>query len=299
MATVSIEMDLPEGVQVRGYEHCKGAHAIEVSWDLPEQFVCEKCGHREKSVVETKATVQLVRDLDLFGEPCFFAYQPPYHLCTRCRHRQWFVPPFKRKAVTYSYRFEEHVLRLLIGSTEEEVARRLGITAETVRLIVKNQLAQERSIDPERKITDICFDELSLKKGHKLYVTVLTDLSDPRQPRILAVAEGKDQKAAEASLLTLSASQRAEVQTHRTDMAAAFPAACTKLLPNSQQVVDRFHVAMNLGKAVDQVRKKNDPSVQADADEGPEEDFPLVDVGVPAPAGEAFLRAKGCSGGSL
>jgi hypothetical protein len=42
------------------------------------------------------------------------------------------------------------------------VARRLGISAETVEHIVESQLAEERRIDPQRVITDIGLDELSL-----------------------------------------------------------------------------------------------------------------------------------------
>ena len=42
-------------------------------------------------------------------------------------YRQHIIPPFKRKDVSYTYRFEQFVLRSLIGSTVEEVARRLGI----------------------------------------------------------------------------------------------------------------------------------------------------------------------------
>ena len=40
-------------------------------------------------------------------------------------------------------------------------------------------------------ITDVGMDELSLKKRHKLYVTLLTDLSDPDRPEMLAVAQGR------------------------------------------------------------------------------------------------------------
>ena len=67
-------------------------------------------------------------------------------------------------------------MRLLIGSNEEEVARRLGVSAETVGLIVRNQLADARAkeVDPRRVITDVGIDELSLKKRHKLYATLLT-----------------------------------------------------------------------------------------------------------------------------
>ena len=60
------------------------------------------------------------------------------------------------------------MLRSLIGSTAEDVACRLGISAETVERIVENQLAEERRIDPHRVITDIGLDELSLKKRHRL-----------------------------------------------------------------------------------------------------------------------------------
>ena len=52
-----------------------------------------------------------------------------------------------------TYRFEEYVLRMLIGSNnEEEVARRLGISAETVALIVEKQLKDDKKIDPVRVI---------------------------------------------------------------------------------------------------------------------------------------------------
>ena len=44
-------------------------------------------------------------------------------------------------------------------------------------MIVENQLKDDKQIDPQRKITHVGMDELSLKKRHKLYVTVMTDLT--------------------------------------------------------------------------------------------------------------------------
>ena len=144
----------------------------------------------------------------------------------------------------------------MIGCTEEEVARRLGISAEMVSHIIANQLADEQSIDPDWVITDIGLDEISLKKRHKLYVTILTDLSDPKRPRVLAVAQGKDGKAAETCLGKLSVEQRKQIRTHRTDMGAAYPGACKAMLPGSTLVIDRFHIAKKLGEVVDALRKK-------------------------------------------
>ncbi len=286
MATVEIELDLPEGVEVRGYERIEDGHAFEVSWSLPETFTCDHCRRSEPARVQYGAKVHVIRDLDLWGQPSFFVYRPPFHCCSHCNHRQWLLPPFKRKHVTCTYRFEQEVLRRLIGSTEEDVARRLGISAEMVATIVRNQLQDEQRIDPRRKITDVGLDEISLKKRHKLYATVLTDLTDPQHPRVLAVAAGKDQKAAEQCLERLSAAQRQQVKTHRTDMSPAFAAACKVQLPHSQQVIDRFHVAKKLGEAADRVRKK-DPRVQSPTVSEAAEAVSVLPVGVPHAAGEA------------
>ena len=256
MAEVTLELDLPDGVEIRGYERCGEGHAFEVDWPWPERCRCHQCGCEEEACIGLKNTMYVVRDLDVWGQPSFLVYQPPYHQCSRCGHRQLLIPPFKRKNVIYTDRFERHVLQSLIGSTAEEVARRLGISAETVERIVTNQLDDEASIDPQRPITDVGLDEISLKKRHKLYVTILTDLSDPEQPRVLAVARGKDQQAAEACLKQLSEEQRSQIRTHRTDMSSAYAAACGDLLENSQQVIDRFHVAKRLGDVVDDLRKK-------------------------------------------
>src|SRR5262249_36927895 len=152
-----------------------------------------------------------------------------------------------------TYRFERHVLRLLIGSDEEEVARRLGISAEMVHSIVRNQLADAKAkvIDPQRVLTDVGIDELSLKKRHQLYATILPDLTDPPPPEVLAVADGRDEAAARKCLGKLTPAQRRQVRTYRADMAPAFHHACRDLLPGAKAVVDRFHVAKKLNEAID------------------------------------------------
>ena len=256
VASVTIELDLPPGVEITGYERHQDGHGFGVRWPLPERCRCERCGHEDRAHIEFKTSPQAIRDLDVWGQPSFWIYQAPFHRCARCDYRQHLIPPFKRKDTAYTYRFEQFVLRSLIGSTAEDVARRLGISAETVEHIVENQLAEERRIDPQRSITDIGLDELSLKKRHRLYVTLMTDLSDPARPQILAVARGKDTAAALKCLDLLSEEQRQQVRTHRVDMGSAYPAACAERLTNSRAVTDRFHVAKKFNEAVDALRKK-------------------------------------------
>jgi transposase len=279
---VKVKLDLPAGVELLGYERCADGHGFEVKFPLPMYCRCEKCGAKEPANFEGKNAVYAVRDLDLWGQPSFLIFQPHFHRCPRCGHRQEHFAPFKRKKVMYTYRFEEYVLRMLIGSNEEEVARRLGISAETVALIVENQLRGDKKIDPARVIQHVGFDEISLKKRHKLYVTLMTDLTDPDSPKVLAVARGRDTVAAKQCLEKLTHEQRAAVETHRVDMGKVYGPVCNDLLTNSRLVVDRFHVAKQFNDVVDDLRKKNHAEVQGKIVEGRAEAFPFADVAVPA-----------------
>jgi len=283
MATVTIEVDLPPGVTITAYHRHGEGHGFEVTWPWPTRCRCTHCRREEVARIEIKATVQVVRDLDVWGQPSFWVYQAAFHRCPVCNHRQHLIPPFKRRDVSYTLRFEQHVLRLLIGSNEEEVARRLGISAETVGLIVRNQLAdaKAKAVDPARVITDVGIDELSLKKRHKLYVTILTDLTHPERPEVLAVASGRDEAAGRACLDKLTAEQRQQVRTYRADMGPAFHAACRDRLPDARAVVDRFHVAKKFNETVDRERGKNHPGLQGETDEGSADGVSLADVGVP------------------
>ena len=145
------------------------------------------------------------------------------------------------------------MLRSLIGSTAEEVARRLGIWPRQYR-IVENQLTEDRQIDPQRVITDIGLDELSLKKRHRLYVTLMTDLSDPTRPQILAVERGRDTTATLKCLDRLTQEQRQQVRTHRVDMGRLIRRRAP-WLPHGRAVTDRFHVAKKFNEVVDSLRK--------------------------------------------
>jgi transposase len=298
MATITIDIDLPPDVTVTHYQRVGDGHGFAVSWLLPDRCRCDACHRDEPAQLEFKDTVQVVRDLDIWGQPSFWVYRPAYHRCSSCNHRQHVIPPFKRRDVSYTYRFEQLVLRLLIGSNEAEVARRLGISAEMVGLIVRHQLADAKAkdVDPQRVVTDVGIDELSLKKRHQLYATILTDLTNPDRPEVLAVAEGRDEAAARKCLEKLAPAQRQQVRTYRADMADAFHNACRALLPNAKPVVDRFHVAKKFNEAIDGQRKKNHAGVQGETVEGPAQGVPVADVGVPPGPGGVDGRAAAAAG---
>jgi transposase len=261
MVGVNVELDFPPGVELLGHERSGDGHGFEVKFPLPESCRCEKCGQMGPSTYEYKNTVYVVRDLDLWGQPSWLIFQPCFRRYSRCGYRQEHLAPFKRRRVIYTYRFEEHLLRMLIGSNEEEVAARLGISAETVELIVENQLQDDKHINPARIIKHVGMDQISLKKRHKLYMTVMTDLTDPDSPKVLAVARGRDTAAALECLGKLTPEQRAAVETHRVDMGKVYGTVCSEQLRHGRLLVDRFHVAKQFNEVVDDLRRKEHAEV--------------------------------------
>src|SRR5437764_14309827 len=103
MAEVTIDLDLPPGVTISAYHRHGDGHGFEVSWPLPERCRCDRCGREDQADLEFKDQPRVVRDLDIWGQPSFWIYQPAYHRCPWCQHRQWPIPPRKRQAPRYTY----------------------------------------------------------------------------------------------------------------------------------------------------------------------------------------------------
>ena len=96
------------------------------------------------------------------------------------------------------------------------------------------------------------------------YVTVLTDIDGSR---VVEVAPGRTESAAELVLRSLTDQQRRGVKAIAADMLPAYANAAAKHLPNAELVHDRFHVAKHLGEAVDKVRRaENKALIAADDD---------------------------------
>ena len=66
MAQLTVNLDLPNGIEITGYERYEDGHGIEVKWPLPERCRCQRCGREDVARIEYKSTVQVVRDLPLW-----------------------------------------------------------------------------------------------------------------------------------------------------------------------------------------------------------------------------------------
>jgi transposase len=107
-------------------------------------------------------------------------------------------------------------------------------------------------------------DEKSFLRGQS-YVTVLTDLDGKR---VLDVKPGADaQSARELIEETLTPEQRGSVKAVAMDRGKANIAAVSTALPAADIVFESFHLAQDLNKAVDAVRRTEHKALTAAGDD--------------------------------
>jgi transposase len=110
----------------------------------------------------------------------------------------------------------------------------------------------------------ICFDEISLHRGHGEYVLVI---SAPQLGLVLDVLPDRNKATLEKWLDERGKAWCAAIQVACSDMWDAYQSVAAKKLPNARRIVDRFHVMKNLNDALTKARR----AIQKEADEDTKE----------------------------
>ena len=146
---VKVKLDLPVGVELLGYERCGDGHGFEVKFPLPLDLPLREVRHEATGQLRGTRTPSTWCATWICGASRASSSSSPASIAARTagtarntsrrsNGRRSCTPTALRNTCCGS----------LIGSNEEEVAARLGISAETVALIVENQLKDDKKIDP-------------------------------------------------------------------------------------------------------------------------------------------------------
>lgn len=96
-------------------------------------------------------------------------------------------------------------------------------------------------------------DEIAKRKGHKDFVTVVSDLE---QGELIEVIDSHAQEEIIEALMEQPLEVREMVEEVSVDMWGGFPKVIEKVFPNAKIVVDRFHVMKAVNENLNKVRKQ-------------------------------------------
>ena len=194
-----------------------------------------------------------VRHLDIWGMRTLVHFPQRRFDCDVCgkpftENLEWIDP--KRRQTRA---FEEHIYQRVKNKTpRKQVALQEGLSESTVLDIFKKQAKQAMRQPDRRMVRILGVDEISVRKGHKQYALVLSDLE---RRRVIAVLPNRLKETFEKWLDGLTEEERRAIKVVSMDMWEAYRQAVRKKLPHADIVADRFHVMKQLNHQIDLLRR--------------------------------------------
>jgi transposase len=171
-------------------------------------------------------------------------------LCHNCGALAWPQLPFAGPRFSFTSSFERMVLEILRFATIAACAHFLWTGWDLVKDIHVRALERKYRHIPLKKVRYIAIDEFSVRKGH-VYMTIVIDLASGR---ILHVADGKGGDGIVNFLQTLRR-HAPNLKAVAMDISDAYIAAVKKHLPRAAIVLDHYHLAALVNRAIDEFRR--------------------------------------------
>jgi transposase len=240
---------------------------IKVRQDRGECF-CRKCGLQFTGVHQWEFKKLKGPPMGIIGDVTIKVYQLRGY-CDDCNttglsELSWLHPKFKSMTCGYA----EVAGRLMEEITCEAVGRILGEHSKKMwdldqwRMeLMLTRLELPKNIDVTYLSADeVHFRTLRIEKRKGLWAKrwrpeFITNLVCYAEGKVLFNAMGRDSKALRDCLLVLSPGQKLAVEKFAVDMHDPFISVVKKDLPNAEVCVDRYHLAEQVNRAFDSVRR--------------------------------------------
>ena len=231
----------------------EGEHDVLHLWCAHREQIalCTHCGTLSTEVHQEEN--RCIRHLDVWGKKTFLHFLSRRFKCEDCGRTFAEELPFVDAHRRQSKAFEMHVYQACLASTRKAVAVDEGLSQSTVKEIFNFYAAMKHTSIASHTTRVLGIDELSIKKRHKQFVLVLSDID---RKCILAVLADREKKTLENWIEALSSEEKKSIRYVSIDMWAPYNQAARSKLPHAKVVVDRFHVMKQLNTRLTQLRTK-------------------------------------------
>ena len=195
--TVSFELGIP-GIEIINTNIDKNGNFHIEAQSTATQCRCNQCGEKIDKHHSYGDKIS-IRHLPLLGDKeCYIHIKPRRFWCEDCKKSPTEKYEWKGYKSQHTYDYEKYILKQLINSTIADVSRKENIDEGVVDRILKKYYKDEVDWNDFEKLGQIGIDEISLKKGHKDFVTIVTSRIDG-EIKILGVLKDKKKRQLKSS----------------------------------------------------------------------------------------------------
>ena len=229
---------------------------------------CHRCGQMTTQFYGEDREIML-RHLPILGRKTFIRLRPKRYQCLHCHGNptttqtlSWYTP---RSSFTKAY--EKQILLSLVHSTVQDTSIKEDIGYEAIMGIIDRYIERDINWEDVPRLEVIGLDEISLKKGHRDFVAIITGRIGT-ETVILGVLPDRKKATVKAFLSSIPQHVRQTIHSVCTDMYEGFVNAAKEVLGKRVKIViDRFHVAKLYRSGVDSLRKRELKRLQQELSE--------------------------------
>ena len=203
---------------------------------------CRLCGKPTKGHGLGR-TIRM-RHLPILGKETYIEIIPRRGICPTCddhptttEQLDWYTAKSKMTKP-----FEHHLLFELINSTVSDVSRKENVDYHTVVNLIDCYIESETNFSNIQAMGILGLDEISIKKGYRDFVTLLSYRIDDKV-NILGVVDGREKADIATFLRKIPSRLHDTIQVVCCDLYDGYMNACKEVFKGEVPIVaDRFHV---------------------------------------------------------
>ena len=254
--TFEIPLDIPDVTIEHVTTNRVGHIEITVKSTL-EGTPCRQCGQMTTQFYGEDREIRL-RHLPILGRQTYICLRPKRYECPTCHGKptttqqlDWYTP---RSSSTRAY--EQQLLLSLVNSTIQDVSIKEAMGYEAIMGVIDRHMDRAINWEDLTQLDVIGIDEISLRKGHRDFVAIITARVES-ETLILGVLPDRKKATVVAFLRGIPKRLRQTIHSVCSDMYDGFVNAVKEVLGRRVKVViDRFHVAKLYRSGLDDLRKQ-------------------------------------------
>ena len=220
-----------------------------------DEVPCRKCGKPTKS--KGYAKKREIRHLPMNGKECYLEIKAKRGICVDCDDH----PTTNQRLEWYDYKsrytkdYTKDLMLSMVNSTLEDVAIKNNLSPDTIARILQQEVSENVDWEEFKRLGLVGVDEISLKKGYRDYLTIVTSKQQNNQVRILVVLDGRKKATVKTFLKKIPSKLKKTITGYCCDMNEGYINAAKEALKSTPIIIDRFHVAKLYRKCLINLRK--------------------------------------------
>jgi len=211
--------------------------------------VCPDCDYISSTLHEN--IQKCIRDVPLLGKRCFIQFTHRRFFCEKCRDTFMERLSFLELNGIYTNRYEQYVYHLCRENTITFVSQFEHLGYDATEGIYYRQVNKKVVIQKDIEILGI--DEISMKKGHKDFVLVISDIGNKR---VIEVLSDRLKESLDKYFDQMPQEMKSKIKQVSMDMWSPYYDSVAEKLPHAEIVIDRFHVMKSLNDCLTTSRRE-------------------------------------------